>query len=65
MSNNQYRGHISTNTSRSILYKKVFDIAMDSLTVLVISILFLVEMLILVFKYLEKQVLEENTSRNI
>ncbi len=51
----QYVGHISTNTSRSILLKKVMDIAMDSLTVLVISILFSVEMLILIFKYVERQ----------
>ena len=52
----QYVGYISTNTSRSILFKKVLDIAMDSLTVLIISILFLVEMLILIFKYVERQV---------
>ena len=32
------------------------DIAMDSLTVLVISILFSVEMLILIFKYVERQI---------
>jgi predicted MFS family arabinose efflux permease len=56
---NQYAGYISTNNSRTILFKKLFEIGMDSLTVLVISILFLVEMLILVFKYLEKQVQEE------
>jgi predicted MFS family arabinose efflux permease len=54
-STNQYLGYISTNTSRSILLKKVMDIAMDSLTVLVISILFSVEMLILIFKYVEGQ----------
>jgi predicted MFS family arabinose efflux permease len=57
--NNQYAGYLSTNTSRTILLKKLFDIVMDSLTVLVISILFLVEMLILVFNYLDKQVEEE------
>ena len=54
-STDQYVGFISTNTSRSILLKKVMDIAMDSLTVLVISILFSVEMLILIFKYVERQ----------
>ena len=53
---NQYFGYISTNTSRGILLKKVLDIAMDSLTVLIISILFLVEMLILIFNYVERQV---------
>jgi predicted MFS family arabinose efflux permease len=57
---NQLKNYISTNTSRTILFKKVLDIAMDSLTVLVISILFLVEMLILVFKYVEKQATQKN-----
>ena len=55
-SSDDYSGYISTNTSRSILLKKVMDIAMDSLTVLVISILFSVEMLILIFKYVERQI---------
>ena len=55
-SSDEYSGYISTNTSRSILLKKVMDIAMDSLTVLVISILFSVEMLILIFKYMERQI---------
>ena len=54
-STDQYLGYISTNTSRSILLKKVMDIAMDSLTVLIISILFSVEMLILIFKYVARQ----------
>ena len=57
----QYLGYISTNTSRSILLKKVIDIAMDSLTVLIISILFSVEMLILIFKYMERQI--QNTKQ--
>jgi len=52
----QYSGYLSINISRSILFKKVLDIAMDSLTVLIISILFSVEMLILIFNYVERQV---------
>jgi predicted MFS family arabinose efflux permease len=66
-STDQYVGYISTNTSRSILFKKVIDIAMDSLTVLVISILFSVEMLILIFKYMERQaqISENKASRHI
>jgi predicted MFS family arabinose efflux permease len=36
---------------------------MDSLTVLIISILFLVEMLILIFKYVERQVQNHNTEK--
>lgn len=47
------KGYIAINTSKDILYKKIADIAMDSLTVIVISILFLVELLILIFKYIE------------
>jgi predicted MFS family arabinose efflux permease len=62
LSTDQYVGFISTNTSRSILLKKVMDIAMDSLTVLVISILFSVEMLILIFKYVERQA--QNSKEN-
>jgi predicted MFS family arabinose efflux permease len=57
-SNNSFKGYISTNTSQSIIFKKVFDIAIGSFTALVISILFLVEMLILFFRYLERDILE-------
>jgi len=56
--NNSFKGYISTNTSQSIIFKKVFDIAIGSFTALVISILFLVEMLILFFRYLERDILE-------
>lgn len=56
---NTYKGYISTNTSQSIIFKKIMDIAVGSFTVLVISILFLIEMLILFFRYLERDVFEE------
>ena len=50
-----YKGYLSTNASKDILIEKLFDNMMDSLTVIVISILFFVEMLILIFKYLERR----------
>ncbi len=59
------RGYIAINTSKETLYKKIADIAMDSLTVIVISILFLVELLILIFKYIEWQNSEEKESAPI
>jgi predicted MFS family arabinose efflux permease len=65
---NSYKGHISTNASQSIIIKKVVDIAVGSVTVLIISILFLVEMLILFFRYLERGIIEvriENSTRSI
>jgi predicted MFS family arabinose efflux permease len=58
-SNDNYRGYISTNASQAIIFRKIFDIAIGSMTVLIISMLFLVEMLILFFRYLEKNVLAE------
>ena len=48
------RGIISTNTSKKILFSTLFDTLMDSATVIVISILFFVELLILIFKYIER-----------
>lgn len=56
------KGYISINTSKDTLYKKIADIGMDSLTVIVISILFLVELLILIFKYIEWQNSEDKAS---
>ncbi|MDJ0783469.1 MAG: MFS transporter [Desulfosarcinaceae bacterium] len=47
--NDQIHGYISTNLSKSILYDRLIEIALDSITVLVISILFLVEMMIFIF----------------
>ena len=53
---NQFRGYLAANTSKEILFKKIADIGVDSLTVIAISILFFVELLILIFKYIERQV---------
>lgn len=43
------QGYISANISKPILYDRLIEIALDSITVLVLSILFLVEMMILIF----------------
>ena len=53
---NKSIGYISTNTSKDIIIKRLLDVIMDSATVIVISILFFVELLILIFKYIERQV---------
>ena len=45
----QIQGYISTNISKPLLYDRLIEIALDSITVLVISILFLVEMMIFIF----------------
>ena len=52
----KYKGYFSTNASKDILFDKLIDNMMDSLTVIIISILFFVEMLILIFKYFERRV---------
>jgi predicted MFS family arabinose efflux permease len=51
--------YISTNSSQSIIFDKIFNIALKSLTALVISILFLVELLILFFRYMEREPMED------
>jgi predicted MFS family arabinose efflux permease len=48
-------GYFSTNVSKDILSGKVIDIALDSLTIIIISILFFVELLILTSNYFEMQ----------
>ncbi len=48
-------GRIGINISKSYLFKKLRDIALDSITVLAISIFFFVELLILELQLIEKQ----------
>lgn len=50
----KFRGYFSTNTSKDILFDKLIEIVADSLTLVVVSILFFVELLILIFKYIER-----------
>ncbi len=49
-------GYFSTNVSKDILSGKVIDIALDSLTIIIISILFFVELLILTSNYFKMQI---------
>ena len=51
----KFKGYFSTNTSKDILYDKLIDTVADSLTLVVVSILFFVELLILIFKYIERE----------
>jgi predicted MFS family arabinose efflux permease len=55
ISQEKNKGFISTNTSKKIIFRKLIDTLLDSGAVIVISILFFVELLILVFKYIERQ----------
>ncbi|MFC1821812.1 MFS transporter [Thermodesulfobacteriota bacterium] len=48
-------GYFSSNTSKDILFDKLIDTLIDSITVMVVSILFFIEMLILIFKYIERE----------
>jgi predicted MFS family arabinose efflux permease len=50
-----FKGYFSTNTSKDILFDKLIDTVADSLTLVVVSILFFVELLILIFKYIERE----------
>lgn len=50
-----YQGVISTNISKEVLYRKLKEVSLDSATVLVISILFFLELLIMAFQLIEKQ----------
>ena len=51
----KFMGYFSTNTSKDILFDKLIDIVADSLTLVVVSILFFVELLILIFKNIEQK----------
>lgn len=55
MKDTSYKGYFSINASKDILFKKLVDNVMDSLTVIIVSLLFFVEMLILIFKYIERK----------
>lgn len=48
-------GSLSTNLSKQVIFARLFDIALDSATILVISMLFFGELLILIIQYLEQQ----------
>ncbi len=48
-------GYLSTNLSKDVIFARLFDIALDSITILLISMLFFGELLILIIQYLERQ----------
>ncbi len=48
-------GYISTNLSKRVIYSQLREIILDSVTVLVISLLFFVEVLILVFQFIDRR----------
>lgn len=49
-------GFLSTNLSKDVILAKLFEIALDSGTILIISILFFVELFILLFQFMEQQI---------
>ena len=61
----QIKGYVSTDISKSLLYSKLIDISLDSLTVLVISILFLVEMMILIFNFVKKEPVKKQSQPTV
>ncbi|MBN1932022.1 MAG: MFS transporter [Desulfobacterales bacterium] len=56
MRKGELKGYLSVSISKDILSERLLNIVMDSLTVIVISILFLVEFLILIFNFIKKQI---------
>ena len=48
-------GYISTNISRAVVFSKVREIIFDSMTILLIAIFLSVELMIVVFQFLEKR----------
>ena len=50
------KGYISANLSRDVLFARLFETALDAGTILVISLLFFGELLILIFVYIERQI---------
>lgn len=53
--NTSKEGYIFTNLSREVIMAKLFDIALDSATILVISFIFFLELLILIIQFIERQ----------
>jgi predicted MFS family arabinose efflux permease len=47
------KGSIITNISKKALFDKIFEIRIDSITVLIISFLFMVELLIMIFRIIQ------------
>ena len=56
-------GYISTNISKDVLFKKLFEIGLDTVTVIVISFLFFGELLILAFMFIGGQMAQPIENR--
>lgn len=54
-------GYISTNLSQKVIFSQLKETILDSITVLIISLLFFGELLILIFQFLEKQMYGDPT----
>ena len=48
-------GYVSSNLSKNVIFAKLFEIGLDSATILVISMLFFGELLILIFHLIEQE----------
>lgn len=59
-----YQGSISTYISKAALYLKIKEIALDSVTVLVISFLFFLEMQIMIFNFFNTRSDEKNRKKS-
>jgi len=59
------KGTIITNISKNTLFKKISEIRLDSVTVFIISFLFMVELLIMIFRIIRSssQTAEDKTSK--
>jgi len=59
------KGAIITNISKEALFKKIFEIRIDSLTVFIISFLFMVELLIMIFRIIRSSASTESAKPKI
>jgi len=57
------KGTIITNISKKALFDKIFEIRIDSATVLIISFLFMVELLIMIFRIIRSSSSDQKTSK--
>ncbi|ETR74260.1 MAG: inner membrane transport protein (PmrA-like protein) [Candidatus Magnetoglobus multicellularis str. Araruama] len=58
-------GSIITNISKTVLFDKIFEIRIDSATVLIISFLFMVELLIMIFRIIQSSARTDQSTSKI
>ncbi|ETR74257.1 MAG: inner membrane transport protein (PmrA-like protein) [Candidatus Magnetoglobus multicellularis str. Araruama] len=58
-------GTIITNISKQVLFDKIFEIRIDSATVLIISFLFMVELLIMIFRIIQSSARTDQSTSKI